>query len=339
MIEKFIKNEITIKNWRRFKAQKRAFVAVWILLAAIFFSFTAEIWSNNKPLVMKYNEKLYFPIFVTYHPTEFNRTDILVMDYRSLNLKINAWAIWPINLWDPYESNKSVDSYPAAPSKSNLFGTDDRGRDVLARLLYGFRYCIIYAFCTWMISFFLGIVMGALMGFFGGKVDLIGQRLVEVFESMPVFLLLLTIISIFSPNVFLLVIFTTLFGWMFISIYVRAEFLKLRKLEFVEAARALGASRSRVIFKHILPNALGPVLTFSPFIISSHIYSLASLDYLGFGLVPPTPSWGELMSQAQGYFTIAWWLAVYSSLFLFLTLVLLNLIGEGVRDALDPRKI
>jgi microcin C transport system permease protein len=176
------------------------------------------------------------------------------------------------------------------------------------------------------------------MGFFGGWVDMTGQRVVEVMESLPWLLLLITIISIFGSGFWLLVILTSIFGWVTVSLYIRGEFLRLRKREFVEAAYALGGNRARQIFKHILPNALTPWLTMSPFIISGNITGLTALDFLGFGLPAPTPSWGELLDQAQKNFTIAWWLAVFPSLALFLTLVFTNLIGEGVRDALDPRK-
>jgi microcin C transport system permease protein len=287
---------------------------------------------------MSYGGEIYFPVLIKYHPTEFNRHDMMVMDYRSLSLGNDDWILWAPNPWDPFESNNAVDVFPSPPSSENLLGTDDRGRDVLARLLYGFRYSMFFALGLWILSYVIGTFAGALMGYFGGKTDLLGQRIVEVFESVPVFLLLLTLISIFAPSVGLLILFNTVFGWMFISIYVRAEFLRLRRREYVEAARALGASTGRIIFKHILPNAMGPLITFSPFSVAGNISALAALDYLGFGLQPPTPSWGELLGQAQKYFVVAWWLAVFTSIVLFLTLVMLNFIGNGVRDAYDPRK-
>jgi microcin C transport system permease protein len=205
-------------------------------------------------------------------------------------------------------------------------------------LIYGFRYSIVFALLCWVASYVIGTALGALMGFWGGQVDLQGQRVVEVFDSMPTMLLLITLISIFSATLNLLVVFTTIFGWTLISVYMRAEFLRLRRREFVDSARALGASTMRIIFRHILPNAMSPILTFSAFTIAGGIASLAALDYLGFGLPPPTPSWGELLNQAQRNFTVAWWLAVYPSGALFLSLVVLNFIGEGVRDRLDPRK-
>lgn len=338
MIEGLIKNDLTLKRYRRFKKLKRSIWSVWIFAFLLFLSLTAEFWANSKPLLMKFRGSLYIPVVSTYHPSSFGVEDQLVTNYRSLQLNEDDWAIWPIVRWDPYESNTSVETYPAPPSAQNWFGTDDRGRDVLSRLIYGFRYSIGFAILVWIFSYMVGVAAGALMGFVGGRTDLVGQRAVEVFESMPYLLMLITLVSIFGASLKLLVVFSVFFGWMMISTYIRAEFLKLRKREFVEAARAQGVSTWRIIFRHILPNALGPIITFSPFMIAAEIYSLAALDYLGMGLPPPTPSWGELLQQAQNYFTIAWWLAVFPSLAMIITLTVLNLIGEGVRDAFDPRK-
>lgn len=337
MIERYIKNDLTLKRWRRFKKVKRSIVSAWLFVFILMLSVTAEFWANSKPLILSFHGSLYFPIFKTYHPSVFGQMDSFVTDYRALFAE-EDWSVWPAIAWDPYESNTAVTSYPAPPTWRNWFGTDDRGRDVFSRLIYGFRYSIGYALLVWMASYLVGTIVGALMGYLGGRVDLVGQRIVDIFESMPVLLLLITLVSIFSASMTVLVIFSTMFGWMFISAYVRAEFLKLRKREFVESARAQGVSQARIIFKHIMPNALGPVLTFSPFTIAAGISALAALDYLGFGLPPPTPSWGEMLQQAQNYFTLAWWLALYPSLAMIFTLTILNLIGEGVRDAFDPRK-
>lgn len=337
MIEKFIKNPQTLKRVKRFQKLKRSVVALNVFLILIFVSLTAEFWANNKPILLSYKGSLYMPVVKTVHPSELDQMGF-VTDYRALEMGESDWALWPPVKWDPFESNDKVDEYPSAPTVMNIMGTDDRGRDVFTRLLYGFRYSIGFALMLWGFSFVLGTFAGSIMGYFGGKVDLIGQRVVETFESIPGLLLLITLVSIFGASFSLLVVFSAVFGWMMISIYIRAEFLKLRKREFVEAAEALGQSRWKIIFKHILPNALSPLITFSPFTIASGISSLAALDYLGFGLPAPTPSWGELLQQAQKNFTIAWWLAVFPSLALFITLVVLNLVGEGVRDAFDPRK-
>lgn len=334
----FIKNDLALKRWQRFQRNRRAVWSCWAFIFFLFISATAELWSNSKPVVLSFGGGIYFPVVKTYHPSVFGQNGF-VTDYRQLKSDSRySWSVWPPIQWDPLESNNSVNDFPSPPSRENLLGTDDRGRDVLSRLIYGFRYSIGFALLVWIFSFATGILVGAIMGFSGGRVDLIGQRIVEVFESMPVLLLLITLVSIFNPSMTLLVFLTTAFSWMMISIYMRAEFLKLRKREFVEAAHALGVQKGTIIFKHILPNALSPILTFSAFTIAANISYLAILDYLGFGLTPPTPSWGELLQQAQKNFTTAWWLAVFSSLALFATLVSLNLIGEGIRDAFDPRK-
>jgi len=334
---RFITNELTLKRYRRFKKNKMAVFATWTIFFLLFFSFTAEFWANSKPLVMQYQGKIYVPLFADYHPTEFGREDIYVMDYRSLEFKEGDWAAWPLVQWDPFESNKVVESYPAAPSKYNLMGTDDRGRDVLTRLLYGLRYSFIFAIGAWMVAYFIGVVIGSLTGFFGGKFDLVTMRTVEIIQTMPTTLILITIISIFTPNLFVLVLFLSAFEWTKIALYMRGQFLQLRKREYVEAARAIGSSNGRIIFKHILPNAITPIVTFSPFDIAVNISTLAFLDYLGLGLRAPTPSWGELLQQAQKYFTTAEWLVWYPSVALIITLTLLINIGLAVRDAFDSK--
>lgn len=340
MIESLIKNDDTLKKWRRFKAKKLAVVSAWLVGICCFLSFTAEFWANSRPIYLKYNSVSYFPVFQEYHPSLFKDEESLVTNYRNLELdeERGDFVIWPIIKWNPYESNKEVASYPSGPTSDNWMGTDDRGRDILTRLLYGLRYSITFAIMVWVITFITGTLFGGVMGYFGGRTDFWGQRIVEILSTVPQFFLLIIIISIFKPSLILLVVLASLFGWISISYYVRGEFLKNRKKEFVEAARALGAGHGRIFFQHLLPNSLSPIITFSPFVIAGNIVSLASLDYLGFGLNPPTPSWGELLNQAQKHFTEGWWLAVYPSLALFLTLTMLSLIGEGVRDAMDPRE-
>lgn len=334
----FLKNELSIKRWKRFKSVRRAYWSMWLFFFLMFLSVSAEFWANSKPILMKYNGAIYLPVLKEYHPTEFGQ-DGFVTNYRALDLQAEGnWALWTPVKWDPIESNDQV-SYPSGPTGINLMGVDDRGRDVLSRLIYGFRYSIGFSVAVWFFSFFVGTIFGAIMGFWGGKVDLIGQRVVEVFDSLPFLLMLITLIALLGASMNLLIIFTVALGWMSISVYMRAEFLKLRKRDFVEAARAQGVGTFRILFKHILPNALGPLLTFSPTTIAAEISFLAILDYLGMGLPPPTPSWGELLQQAQNNFTIgAWWLAVYPSLAMIISLTALTFIGEGVRAAYDPRK-
>ncbi|MBC7465968.1 MAG: ABC transporter permease subunit [Bdellovibrio sp.] len=337
LIESRIQNDLTLKRYRRFKRNKTAMVSVWLLALLFFLSFTAEFWANNSPHIMKYHGKIYAPLFFDYHPSEFAREDIYVMDYRALEFGKDDWAVWPLVQWDAYESNKTVAEYPSPPTKYNLMGTDDRGRDVLTRLLYGLRYTIIFAIGAWFVSYMIGVIIGSVMGYFGGKVDLVGMRMVEIIQTMPVTLILITIISIFTPNIFVLILFVSMFDWTKIAIFMRAQFLQLRQREFVEAARALGASNNRIIFKHILPNGLTPIVTFAPFDIAANITYLSILDYLGLGLRAPTPSWGELLQQAQKWFSTAEWLVWWPSIALVLTLTLLINIGLAVRDAFDSK--
>lgn len=337
MMTKILKNDESLKKWLRFKSHKTGYYSVWLILIACFFSFTAEFWANSKPLYLNYNGNTYFPVFVDYSAKDFGITDKLTVDYKELKLSEKDSAVWPAIKWDPYESNKVVEEYPSAPTSKNLMGTDDRGRDVFTRLLYGLRYSITYSVFVWIITFTIGTILGGLQGYFGGLADLIGQRFVEILSTVPQLFLLIILIAVFEPSLTLLIIITSLFGWIFISLYMRAEFLKNRKREYVEAARSLGASNTRIIFRHILPNSLGPIITFSPFVIAGGISSLAALDYLGFGLTAPTPSWGELLAQAQNNFTTGWWLALFPFLALFFILVSFNFIGEAVRDAMDPK--
>lgn len=337
MIEKWLKNDLSRKRWQRFKRNRSAIVSIYILAVFFFFSFTAEMWSNNKPIILKYQGEIYLPVLFEYHPTDFKRDDIFVMDYRALKLGTGDWAAWPIIQWDAFESNSTVDYYPSAPSRSNWLGTDDRGRDVLTRLLYGFRYTMIYALGVWFLSYLVGTFLGGFMGYFGSTADLVGSRVVEIIESLPVTLILITIISIFSPNLLWLIIFSVIFNWTAIFHHIRAQFLQLRKREFVEAARALGVGHLRIMMTHIFPNALTPLVTFSPFAIASNIYSLTILDYLGLGLPAPTPSWGELIAQSQKYITTAEWLVWAPSIAIVITMTALINIGLAVRDAYDAR--
>ncbi|MBY0413121.1 MAG: ABC transporter permease subunit [Bdellovibrionales bacterium] len=336
MIERMFKNELSRRRWKIFRKSKSAFYSLIILIVLVLATFGSPFLANSKPLVVKYHGETYFPMFKEYSAEQFGITDSLDIDFRQLKMGPGDYSVWPIIQWDPFESNSKVDTYPSPPSEVNLFGTDDRGRDVFTRLLYGFKYSISYAVAVWFISLTIGTMLGGTMGYFGGKVDFIGQRIVEVLSTVPQFFLLIILISIFTPSLLMLIFISCVFAWIGISYYVRGEFLKNRNREFVEAARSLGASDFKIIFKHILPNSLTPIITFAPFTIAAEIVGLAALDYLGFGLQVPTPSWGELLAQAQKNYTIAWWLAFYPSLALFIVLTLLNLIGQGVRDAMDP---
>jgi len=338
MIERFLKNPLSLKRWRVFKSRKSSWISLWLFLFFLFLSLTAEFWSNSKPLVLSYQGSLYFPFIKTYPPLALGIEGESVVNYRDLKLREGDWAVWPLIKWDPYESNVSIDKFPGPPSSSNWLGTDDRGRDVLSRLLYGYRYSISFALCAWLISYLIGTLLGALMGYFGGMIDIISQRLVEIIDALPFLIILITLTTVVGRSFLFMTLFVAFFSWVGISFYMRAEFLRLRRRAFVEASRALGRSHWSIMLKHILPNALNPIITFSPFALAGFIGTLTVLDYLGFGLMPPTPSWGELLSQAEKNLTTAWWLAFYPSLCLFATLLSLTFIGNGVRDSFDPKE-
>lgn len=338
MIEKRIKNSLTLKRWRIFKSRKLSWFSCWVFLFFIVISLTAEIWANSKPLVLFYNGSVLFPIVKNYHPEDLGIKNQNVVDYKSLKFSNKDFALWPLINWDPYESNLNVQKFPSPPSSQNFLGTDDRGRDVLSRLIYGYRYSMIFAFSVWFFSYFIGVFLGALMGYFGGLADLLGQRATEIVDALPALIILMTITAVFGRGLFFIVVYFSLVSWVGISLYMRAEFLRLKKRDFIEASRAQGRGHLGIIFKHILPNALNPIITFSPFALAGFVGALAILDYLGFGLVPPTPSWGELLSQSEKYITTAWWLALFPSLALFSALLSLTFIGNGVRDAFDPKQ-
>lgn len=320
---------------RGFFSRPPAVLALVFLGVAAIVSLTAELWANSRPLVMKLDGVVYFPVLRDRHPSELGQEGA-VTDYRALAPRMES-ALWPPIAWDPYESNPRLERVPAAPSRENWLGTDDRGRDILARLIYGFRVSMGYALGTWILGYFFGTLLGAGLGFFGGRLDLFGSRAVEVWESVPRLLILITLVSIFTPNIFWLIAFSACFEWTFIFHQVRAQFLQLRKRDYVEAARALGVRRRVIIFRHLLPNALTPLLTHSPFAIAANISALTVLDYLGLGLPAPTASWGELIDQAQRHVGSADWLVWSPALAVTLTMSALITVGLALRDAWDPR--
>lgn len=319
-----------------FKRNRRAVVASWIMFLMLLAGLGSELISNSAPIVANINGKTIFPAYVEYDRESLGLEGAGVIDYRELKPQF-SWSLWPVLGWDPFEIDSEQSEYLAAPNTVHLMGTDTAGRDVFARLLYGTRISLLFGIGFWLISYVIGTVLGLLMGFLGGAHDLYGQRLMEIFGSIPSLTLLLFIGSVLTPGPVLLCLFVCLFGWMGIAQYMRSEALRNRNLTFTEAAISLGAGRSRLLFTHVLPNSLVPIITFSPSAVIGGIYTLASLDFLGFGVPPPTPSWGELMDQARANYQVAWWLAVFPSIFLFTTILCLNFIGEAVRKAFDPR--
>lgn len=341
-------NENTIvtpgqRAWLRFTANKRGYYSLWIFGVVFILSLFAEVISNDKPLLVSYQGEWYVPILVSYSEKTFGGDFETEADYidpyvRKLITQGDNWAIYPLNPFSYDTINYyNDDPNPAKPSSQNLLGTDDRGRDVLARLIYGFRLSVLFAFVLTAIGIVLGVVAGAVQGYFGGRLDLFSQRLIEIWGSMPELYLLIIFASLFEPSILLLIILLSLFGWMGLADYVRAEFLRGRNMDYVTAARALGLSNRAIMFRHLLPNSLTPVITFLPFRISAAIMALTSLDFLGLGVPPTTPSLGELLSQGKENIE-AWWLSMTTFCVLVGALVLLIFIGEALREAMDTRR-
>ncbi len=331
------------RAWQRFKQHRLGFGSLVLFVLLVVLSLGAELISNDKPLVARYEGQWYFPIVQDVPETRFggdfeSATDFLDPFIVRQFDKPGNFAIYP-----PNRSHHRTINYfakapnPAAPSADNWLGTDDRGRDVFARLLYGFRVSILFGLALTLTGVLLGVLTGALQGFYGGRTDLIAQRLIEIWSSMPELYLLIIFSAVLAPSTWLLLVLLSLFGWIGLSDYVRAEFLRNRQLDYVRAARALGLSNWQIIWRHILPNSLTPVVTFLPFRMSAAILALTSLDFLGLGVPPDTPSLGEMLSQGKNNLD-AWWISLSTFAVLVVTLLLLTFMGDALRDALDPRK-
>ncbi|WP_250207969.1 ABC transporter permease [Curvibacter sp. CHRR-16] len=331
------------RAWQRFARQRRGLWSLWLLTAMVLLSLGAELVSNDKPLLVHYQDQWYWPLWNDYPETSFGGNFVTPTDYADPFVQQRFsqpgnWALYTPNRYGPKTLNYfATMPNPAAPSGDNWLGTDDRGRDVLAQLLYGFRVSILFALGLTCTGVLLGVAMGALQGYWGGRTDLALQRLIEIWGSMPELYLLIIVSAVLSPSVGLLLVLLSLFGWMGLSDYVRAEFLRNRQLDYVRAARALGVSHAGIVWRHILPNSLTPVVTFLPFRMSGAILALTSLDFLGLGVPPGTPSLGELLAQGKANID-AWWISLSTFGLLVLTLLLLTLIGDALRDALDPRQ-
>jgi microcin C transport system permease protein len=331
------------RRWKRFTTNKRGYYSLIVFVIIFFVSLAAELVSNDKPYLVYYNGGYYFPIFKSYPETTFGGDFETETDYRDpyildiLTAKPNR-VFFPFNPHTYNSINQQLDQpVPSPPTRINLLGTDDRGRDVLARLIYGFRISVLFGFALTFIGTGLGVIAGAVQGYFGGKIDLFFQRFIEIWGAMPELYLLIIFSSIFAPSVLLLLILLSMFGWMGLSDYVRAEFLKGRNMDYVVAAKALGVSNLTIMFKHLLPNGMTPVITFLPFRMSGAILALTSLDFLGLGVPPSTPSLGELLAQGKSNIE-AWWLSLTTFAVLVGTLILLIFIGEALRETFDPRQ-
>jgi microcin C transport system permease protein len=333
---------IAQRRWQSFRANRRGWWSLWIFLAIFVLSLFAEFIANDKPLVVSYKEQLYFPVFVDYPETQFGGDFETAADYRdefvAELIQAEGWMLWPLirYSYDTVNYNLPVPA-PAPPSRENLLGTDDQGRDVLARIIYGFRISVLFGLTLTFFSSIIGVAVGAVQGYLGGWVDLLGQRFIEIWSGLPTLYLLIIMASIVTPNFWWLLGIMLLFSWMALVGVVRAEVLRARNLDYVKAAKALGVNRWRILLRHVLPNTMVATLTFLPFILNGSITTLTSLDFLGFGLPPGSASLGELLAQGKQNIQ-APWLGISAFLVLAIMLSLLIFIGEAVRDAFDPRK-
>ena len=331
------------RAWARFKRNRIGYFSLWIFGLLLLLTTAAELLSNDRPLLARIDGKLVAPIFS--NPTEktlggdfgtaTDWKDPLVDTWLA---KPGNWALFTVN---PHSAD-SLDYFdlslpPARPSARNWFGTDSKGRDLLARLVYGFRVSVWFALALTVVGTAIGVAMGALQGYFGGKIDLFLQRLIEIWGALPELYLLIIFASIFEPSLLLLLLLLSLFGWIGLSDYVRAEFLRNRGLEYVKAARALGLGSGPIIWRHVLPNSLTPVITFLPFRMGTAILALTSLDFLGLGVPASVPSLGELLRLGKENLD-AWWIIVSTFTLLVGTMLLLTFIGDALRDAFDTRK-
>jgi microcin C transport system permease protein len=354
------------RRWQNFKANRRGYISFWLFLTLFFLTLFAEFIANDKPFLVKYDGHYYSPALVTYPETKFGGDFETAADYRDPYLRDKiaekgGWMLWPPIRYS-YDTH-NLDLPTPAPSKPtwalteaeckpvverkhltgcrdleyNWLGTDDQGRDVVARLIYGFRISVLFGLILTVISSVIGVGAGAVQGYFGGWTDLLFQRFIEIWTSIPSLYLLLIISSVLAPGFFVLLGILLLFSWVSLVGLVRAEFLRGRNFEYVQAARALGVSNLVIMFRHLLPNAMVATMTFLPFILSSSVMTLTALDFLGFGLPPGSPSLGELLSQGKANVQAPWLgLAGFFSIAIMLSLLIF--IGEAVRDAFDPRK-
>ncbi|PMH43778.1 ABC transporter permease [Vibrio sp. 10N.286.49.B3] len=336
------KNPMTQARWLRFKMNRRGYWSMWIFAALFFFSLFAELVANDKPLLIEYNNQWYYPIVEQYSETQFggefeteaDYTDPYVIDL----IEESGFIIWPLIRFGYDTINYDiVGSVPSAPDRHNLLGTDDKGRDVLARVIYGFRISVLFGFVLTIVSSVIGIGVGATQGYYGGWIDLFGQRFIEVWSGMPTLFLLIILSSFVEPNFWWLLGIMVLFSWMGLVGIVRAEFLRCRNFDYVRAAQAMGVDDKRIMLRHMLPNAMVASLTMMPFILSGSVTTLTSLDFLGFGLPAGSPSLGELLAQGKANLQ-APWLGISAFAVLSLMLTLLVFVGEAVRDAFDPHQ-
>lgn len=331
------------RRLQNFRNNRRGYWSLWLFMILFTLSLFAELIANDKPLLVHYDNSFYYPVAVDYSELEFGGEFDTFADYKDPYIKelIEAqggWMIWPLIRFSYNTINLDLPTpAPSAPTGENLLGTDDQGRDVLARVIYGFRISVLFAITLTLTSSVIGVAAGAVQGYYGGKVDLLFQRFIEIWSGLPTLFLLIILASIVEPNFWWLLGIMLLFSWMQLVDVVRAEFLRGRNLEYVRAARALGLNNRLIMFRHILPNAMVATLTFMPFIFNGSLVTLTALDFLGFGLPPGSASLGEMVAQGKANLH-APWLGITAFVSLATMLTLLIFIGEAVRDAFDPRK-
>ncbi|MDZ4728180.1 MAG: ABC transporter permease subunit [Leptospira sp.] len=342
----FIKNPANLRKWKKFKSNKRAYYSLLILFYSYLISLLSPVLLNNKPLFIHYQNEIYFPIIFFYPESKFGGEQQTEPNYKKLALseqfqKSENFMVFPIVPFGVNEDNlESLEEGSNPPSKPTLvhwLGTDDRGRDVFTRIIYGYRLAMTFSLILVIVEILLASIIGGIQGFFVGNVDLLLQRVIEVLSAIP-FLYLILIMGAFFGRSFNVLLFTYgALSWIGLSYYLRGEFLKLRNLSFVDAARSMGVSSWSIITRHLLPNSLTPLVTFLPFILISAISVLSALDFLGYGIPAPNPSWGELIGQGRERLS-AWWLITFPSIALFLAILLSAFVGEGLRDAFDPKE-
>jgi microcin C transport system permease protein len=334
---------IAKRRLHQFRRNRRGYWSLMLFVLLLLTSLFAEFIANDKPLLLRYDGQFYVPVFVSYAETEFGGEFETTADYRDPYVRdlINekGWMVWPLIRYSYATINYNLDRpAPSPPSAENWLGTDDQGRDVTARLIYGFRISVLFGLCLTLLGSLVGVTVGAMQGYFGGWFDLLSQRFMEIWSGMPVLFLLIIMASVIEPGFFSLLLLMLLFSWMTLVDVVRAEFLRTRNLDYIRAAQALGVPTPVIMVKHALPNAMVATLSLMPFVLTGAITTLTSLDFLGFGLPPGSPSLGELLSQGKNNLH-APWLGITAFMSLAVMLSLLTFVGEAVRDAFDPRKI
>ena len=334
---------MTQRRWHNFKSNRKGYIALCLFGILFFGTLCAEFIANDKPLLIRYQEHLYIPLFFQYTETTFGGVFETEADYRDPYVQTliekEGWMIWPLIRYSYDTINLDLDMpAPSPPNRENLLGTDDQGRDVLTRIIYGFRLSVLFGLILTLLSSCIGIIAGSVQGYFGGWTDLIFQRFIEIWSSIPSLYILIIFAALIEPSFWILLSILLLFSWTTLVGIVRAEFLRTRNFEYIHAARSMGLGHITLMYRHILPNAMVSTLTFLPFVMSASITTLTSLDFLGFGLPIGSPSLGELLSQGKTNLH-APWLGLSGFFIIALMLSLLIFIGEAVRDAFDPRKI